>query len=80
MKDFLKELEDKLPELASSRDLVDLGLYNSQAALHKARKDGYSPDYIQFSPGRIRYPKNAVIEFFEKRFVKGEKREKEDED
>jgi hypothetical protein len=71
--DYLSDLESKLPELATSADLVRLGVFASEAALSKARKLGYSPDYIQFSPGRIRYPRAAVINFFIERIKCGAK-------
>ncbi|OJU79971.1 MAG: hypothetical protein BGO10_01340 [Chlamydia sp. 32-24] len=71
--DYLSDLESKLPELATSADLVRLGVFASEAAVSKARKLGHSPDYIQFSPGRIRYPRAAVINFFIERTKCGAK-------
>ncbi len=69
MNNYLIELEKKIPEFASSSDLVKLGIFSSQAALCKARKRGDSPTYIKYSAGRIMYPKHCVIEFLKKRIV-----------
>lgn len=69
--EYLADIEGKIPELATSADLVRLGLFGSEAALCKARKNGNSPDYIQISPGKIRYPRIAVINFFRARIKRG---------
>lgn len=70
-KQYLAAIESQIPELATSADLVRLGLYGSEAALCKARKSGNSPDYIQISRGKIRYPRVAVINFFISRIKLG---------
>jgi hypothetical protein len=70
-KEYLADLEAKIPELATSSDLVKLKLFSSEAALSKARKTGNSPDYIQISKGKILYPRAAVIQFFCQRFKQG---------
>jgi hypothetical protein len=70
-KEYLADIEGKIPELATSADLVRLKLFGSEAALCKARKNGNSPDYIQISPGKIRYPRAAVINFFKARMIQG---------
>ena len=60
---YITQLQNKLPDLASSRDLVEMGLFPSEIALSRARQTGNSPEYIKFSAGRIRYPREAVIQF-----------------
>ena len=70
-KEYLADIEGKIPEFATSAELVRLGLFGSEAALCKARKSGNSPDYFQISPGKIRYPRAAVINFFRARIIQG---------
>lgn len=65
--DFIKEIESRLPELSSSTDLVQVGLYSSEAALCKSRQRGDTPAFIKMSAGRIRYPRKSVIDFLKKR-------------
>lgn len=69
--EYLSDFENKIPEMATSADLVRLGLFGSEAALSKARKCGNSPDYIQLSIGKIWYPRAAVISFLKNKIVKG---------
>lgn len=63
IQDYLTRLESQIPEFASSRDLVRLGIFSSEPALCKARKAGNGPPYIRFSRGRIRYPRVGIIGF-----------------
>lgn len=71
IKDYFAQLELKIPELASSADLVRLGIFSSEAALCKARKSGNTPAFIKFSRGRIRYPRTSVITFLLERVMQG---------
>ena len=72
LQNYLSELEGKIPELASSADLVKLGIFSSEAALCKARKSGNTPAFIKFSKGRIRYPRASVITFLRERVNQGD--------
>lgn len=69
--EYFAQLEYKIPELASSADLVRLGIFSSEAALCKARKSGDTPTFIRFSRGRIRYPRASVITFLLERVNQG---------
>jgi hypothetical protein len=68
---YLTQLKEKLPELASSGDLVALGLFSSQTALSRARKRGETPTFIRFSRGRILYPRDSVLDFLVSRTFSG---------
>jgi hypothetical protein len=67
LQNFLSQIESKIPDLASSAELVSLGIFSSEAALCKARKSGNTPAFIRFSRGRIRYPRESVIAFLRER-------------
>lgn len=71
VQNYLSQLESKIPELASSADLVELGIFSSEASLCKARKSGNTPAFIKFSRGRIRYPRESVIAFLHERVNQG---------
>ena len=60
----LSPVLSELPEFISGRDLITLGLFRDQKAIHMARKRGYSPDYVYLGR-RIVYPKQGVISFLE---------------
>jgi hypothetical protein len=64
--DFINNLVSKLPALCTSKDLIVLGIFTSENQAYHARKSGKSPDYFELPNGKIRYPKEAVIEFLEK--------------
>lgn len=68
--DYVATIADKLPELATSADLVDFGLFGSEVAISKARKNGSSPDWLQISPNKILYPRAAVLKFLRERIRK----------
>jgi len=66
---------DKYPELMSTQDLVDIGLYISIDATYHARMRKKGPDYIKVGEGRagkILYPKCKVLEFLEARLVEAQ--------
>jgi len=71
MEGFVKKLAS-YPELLSTNDLCELGLYKSQGAAYIARKKGNSPDYLVM-PHRILYARSSVIQFLKNRFKKGDK-------
>lgn len=66
MFDFAEILRD-YPDFMSSKDLVDLGLFNSYAQLYHSRKTGKGPKFFKIGSS-IRYPKNELIKFLEERF------------
>lgn len=58
---FIDEVECKLPKLASTSDLIKLGIFSSIAQAVQCRKRGESPEFLYLSPKRIAYPKQAVM-------------------
>ena len=62
---------DSLPELLSSNDLVQMGLFSSVDQAYLARIRGKSPDFIKFKR-KVLYPKESVVEFIKKHFHKGD--------
>jgi hypothetical protein len=64
--EYIKHIIDKLPPLSTTEDLINLGIFTSKIEAFRARKNGYSPDYIQFPNKSIFYPKKAVEQFLYK--------------
>lgn len=64
--EFIEYVKSKLPELATPRDLVAIGLYHSSQAAAMARQSGTCPDYFQINSKRILYPKLGVVEFLQR--------------
>jgi hypothetical protein len=64
--EFLKELEETLPKLVRSGDLVRLGIASSLSSLYEQRRRGVGIPYIKLGNKRIRYPRQAVLEHIRK--------------
>lgn len=63
---LMSKLRRKLPELASVKDLLRIGLYRTEQAAYAARKRGKCPPYFRIPSRGIVYPKDGIIEFLEK--------------
>jgi len=61
---------DSFPELLTSHNLVELGLYPSVDAVYLARLRGHSPNYIKVGR-KVLYPKHLVMDFIEKNIKDG---------
>lgn len=70
--DFIRRAESILPELCSTKDLVNLGIYKSEQAAAYARRKGYSPEFFQFASRTVKYPKDAVLKFLKNAHRKNE--------
>jgi hypothetical protein len=57
---FLSDLEQSLPVICRSKDLVGMELF-STTLLSKMRKDGNGPPFFKIARGQIRYLKSDVI-------------------
>lgn len=47
MDEYIENINTKFGDLMKSQDLVDIGLFGSQASLWLARKKNECPDYIK---------------------------------
>jgi hypothetical protein len=65
--DYLEHVERALPALASTWDLIELGLFGSENAAYRARKRNDGPPYIRVNSRVIRYPKQGVLDFLRER-------------
>lgn len=65
--DFLNQIRSTLPELASTKDLINVGIFSSISHATHCRKRGDSPAFINISKKRIMYPKEEVITWLQKR-------------
>jgi hypothetical protein len=66
-KDFLNQIRSTLPELASTKDLINVGIFSSISHATHCRKRGDSPAFITLSKKRIMYPKEEVITWLQMR-------------
>lgn len=71
LNDFILAFEKRLPDFSTSKQLVELGLFSSEATISRSRKTGTGPSYIQVSTGKILYPKRSVLQFVRERWVEG---------
>ena len=63
---FIQKLETDLPEFVTDKDLIKSGVASSFAHLHRLRKEGIGPPYMQVG-SKIRYMKGDVIHWFKSR-------------
>lgn len=63
---YIESLNQKLPDLCTTRDLIKLGIFSSTAVAEYYRKTNLGPSYFVLGEHRIRYPKLALIEWLEK--------------
>lgn len=64
-KEYIQGVLNRIPEVATTEDLISIGIFTSKADACRARKLGNSPDYLQFNR-KITYPKKSVEEFLYK--------------
>ncbi len=60
---YLDKTFELLPAFAKASDLVALGIAGSRTTLLEDRASGRGIPYIELSSKRIRYPKQAVIDY-----------------
>lgn len=71
-KEFLNQITSNLPELATTKDLIEAGVFSCVAQATHCRKRGDSPAFITLSRKRILYPKEEVISWLQKRTTSGD--------
>lgn len=60
--DFILKMEQMLPDIVETHEMVKIGLYPSIQSAYHSRKNRNSPDY--FCVGRrVFYPKEGVIQW-----------------
>lgn len=64
---FLSEIETKIPDIATTMQLVELGIFSSNHEALRRRYEGRGPDFIRLSERRIIYPKKAVMSWLRER-------------
>ena len=64
---YFKKVEQALPELACTTDLVRVGIFSSISQAVKARERGECPDCLYLSDRRIMYPKECVMAWLKER-------------
>jgi predicted DNA-binding transcriptional regulator AlpA len=63
VQDYLRVLDQTLPEVCSISDLVSARIFNSRQAAYSVRKKGMFPDYFKI-PGRgICFAKQSVLDW-----------------
>lgn len=70
--DFINKVNQALPELATTKDLIRVGLFRTDQGAAAARRLGNSPEYFRLNKRVILYPKRGVIEFLKRSKVSDE--------
>lgn len=65
--ELLNKIQSNLPDLASTEQLINVGIFTSVGQAANSRKRGDSPPFITLSRKRILYPKEQLITWLEKR-------------
>lgn len=61
IENFLQTLEEQLPDICSSNDLIKFRLYLTESGLSRARAKGLSPKFIKFPNRRVIYLKSDIL-------------------
>ena len=64
--DYISKVEQMLPDLATTKDLIKAGIYRSDQAASAARRKGQAPSFFRFNKRVVIYPKQGVIEFLKR--------------
>lgn len=67
--EYISYVERELPELASAKDLVRVGIYRCVNTVYSAKRDGHSPAYFQISCRNVMFPKKGVLQFLRSHMV-----------
>lgn len=76
-KNFINQITSNLPELATTKDLIEVGLFSSIAHATHCRKRRDCPVFISLSKKRILYPKEEVIAWLQRRTTSGDRSHEE---
>ncbi len=60
---YIEKLSSTLPDVCTTEDLIDIGIFRSEQTASIARRKGYSPPYFKMKHGAIVYPKESVIQY-----------------
>jgi hypothetical protein len=68
--DFLSdEIEREYGKFLRCKDLIDLGLYSSPAAVSLSIKNDNAPPYIRISPHKLLFPKVTLLAWLKSKFI-----------
>lgn len=69
LENYLLRLEQTLPEMCRTNDLIEAGVYHSAQAACAARHRGGGPDFIFVNKRRIAYPKVELLAYLREHLV-----------
>jgi len=58
---FIQVLENQLPEICTSNDLIKFQIFQSQSGIPQARAKGLTPNFFKYPNGRVRYLKTDIL-------------------
>lgn len=65
---YINDLREKLPEMCTSFDLVEAGLFNHAYAVHTARYGNGAPKWIRKGSRTILFPRDGVLDWAKKQY------------
>ena len=60
---FIEMIENQLPDLIRTKELVEIGIYNSPQAAYQARLSKLCPPWLRIPRKGVVYPKAGVVAF-----------------
>ena len=61
LESFIQILEEQLPEVCTSNDLLKFKIFESPSGISQARNKGHSPNFLKYPNGRVRYLKGDIL-------------------
>lgn len=65
--EYIDYVDRELPKMATTKDLIRVGIYRTDQAAAKARRKKLGPEFFQLNQRVVLYPKAAVIDFLTER-------------
>jgi len=64
--DLFKKIEKNYPDILTTKDLINIGLYSTPSLARYARKNNKGPEYFRLD-GKILYVKAGVLKFLQEK-------------
>lgn len=68
MDTYIKFLDKNLPLMCRAKDLVQIGLFTSHAAISRGKKMGNIPSHIEVNPRVTLFTKESVLEWVKQKW------------
>ena len=69
---YIEKLEKLLPDMVRTKDLIALGIFDSNQAAFASRRNKTGPEFFQMNKRVVKYPKKSVIDYMKSKIGSNE--------